>query len=215
MLYHQKRQNIDRLLERYKDSSMVSVHQVDLLDSDKIGQTMKSIVESAPVDIFVHAVTLPIKNQNVVDMQWKEYQSHIDIQTRSFFQIVRSLIPSMTVKKRGKIISILTSATVGRPPSNMSDYIVAKYSLLGLSKSMAAELGHLGITVNCISPSMTNTPLIEKFPIKLKEIAASQAPLGRLAEPSDISSLVMFLCSNNADYISGENFLVAGGQTMH
>jgi 3-oxoacyl-[acyl-carrier protein] reductase len=121
----------------------------------------------------------------------------------------------MKERKRGKIISILTSYTVGRPPNNISPYLVGKYSLLGLSKSLAVELGPYGITINCISPSMTNTPLIEKLPSKLKEITASQIPLGKLAEPKNVASVALFLCSDHADYISGENILVTGAQTMH
>lgn len=200
-----------------KKGSRLSVEafQVDLLDSEMLTITMEKIIKSSKVDVFIHAATMPIINHKVSDTRWEDYQMHIDIQAGSFLRIVQAILPSMTVNRRGKIISILTAATVGRPPSGMSDYVVGKYSLLGLSKSMAVELGHLGITVNCVSPSMTNTPLTEKFPHKLKEIASSQVPLGRLAEPSDIASVVLFLCSEHSNYISGENFLVTGGQTMH
>jgi len=216
LLYNQKRENINKFLETHRDSnSSIEIQQVDLLNNLKLEHTMNSVLESGQIDTFIHSVTLPIKNKSIIDIRWEDYLSHIEIQTRSFLQIVQSLIPSMKAKKRGKIISILTSYTVGRPPNSMSDYIVGKYSLLGLSKSLAIELGHLGITVNCISPSMTNTPLIEKLPSKLKEIVVSQIPLGRLAEPEDISSVALFLCSKYSDYVSGENFLVTGGQTMH
>ena len=121
----------------------------------------------------------------------------------------------MKENKHGKIVSILTSYAVGTPPNKLSPYITAKYSLLGLSKSLAVELGPWGITVNCISPSMTSTPLIENLPAKLKEITASQIPLKRLAEPADIASAAVFLSSEHSSFISGENILISGGQTMH
>ncbi len=214
LLYHKKRTGIDELLKKYKNSH-IDVRQVDLLDDIKIRDVIKSVLESGQIDTFIHSATLPIDNKSIIDIQWKDYQSHIEIQTRSFLQIVQSLIPSMKEKRRGKIIAILTSSVIGRPPSNMSDYIVGKYSLFGLTKSLAVELGHLGITVNCISPSMTNTSLIDKLPTQMKIMAAKQAPLGRLAEPSDVASVALFLCSKHSDYITGENFLVSGGQTMH
>ena len=121
----------------------------------------------------------------------------------------------MKEQKRGKIVSILTSYTVGSPPNRLSHYVTAKHSLLGLSKALAVELGPFGITFNSISPSMTNTPLIEHLPSKLKEITANQIPLKRLAEPHDIASVAVFLCSKNSDFINGENILVSGGHTMH
>ena len=98
----------------------------------------------------------------------------------------------------------------------MSSYIIGKYSLLGLSKCLAVELGKFGISVNSISPSMTNTSLIKKFPTKFREISASQVPLKqKLAEPDDIASTIFFLCSKYSDYISGENLIISGAQTMH
>jgi 3-oxoacyl-[acyl-carrier protein] reductase len=120
----------------------------------------------------------------------------------------------MKTKKYGKIVNILTAYTNGKPPTGISDYIVGKYSLLGLAKSLAVEVGKDGITVNCISPSMTETPLISHLPEKLKEFSASQVPIGRLAKPSDIASLALFLCSKQSDYISGENIMVSGGSIM-
>lgn len=215
LFYHKDRTKIDTLLENKINKKSVDVYQVDLLNSSEIQKTLESILESDGIDGFIHSVTLPMENKNVLEKQWSDYQSNIELQTKSFLQIIQSLIPSMKIKNHGKIISILTSYTVGRPPTNISDYLVAKYALLGLSKSLAVELGSSGISVNCISPSMTNTPLIEKIPNKLKELTAAQVPMGRLAEPIDVASVALFLCSDHSNYITGENLLVSGGNTMH
>ena len=122
----------------------------------------------------------------------------------------------MKSKKSGKIISILSSYVVGKPPNGVVDYVVGKYSLLGLTKCMAVELGSFGIRVNSVSPSMVNTPLTEPLPRMLKETIKSQIPIeNRLAEPSEVAEVVLFLCTEGANYITGENILVTGGQTMH
>ena len=143
-------------------------------------------------------------------------QKQFDLQMKSFFQISKSIVPQMKSNKFGKIISILTSYLIGKPPNLLADYIVAKYSLLGMTKCMATELGPFGIRVNSVSPSMVNTPLTESLPKKLKEITKSQVPLeSKLAEPVDIAKVVHFLCSESANYITGENILVTGGATMH
>ena len=122
----------------------------------------------------------------------------------------------MKSQKFGKIISILTSYVVGKPPNGITDYVVGKYALLGLAKCMATELGSSGIRVNSVSPSMVNTPLTDPLPNKLKEITKSQIPLeGRLAEPIEVAGTILFLCTDNSNYITGENILVTGGHTMH
>ena len=117
--------------------------------------------------------------------------------------------------RRGKIVNILTSATMGKPPSNMSDYLVGKYSLLGLSNALAVELAPFGINVNCISPSLIETNLTAKIPDKLNEILKINSPMNRLAVPADIASATLFLCSKYSDYISCENLLITGAETFH
>lgn len=216
LFYNQKRTAIDTLLKKHENlRSSIEINQVDLLNDQSIESAISSTLTSGQIDTFIHSVSLPLEIKSISEMRWNNFQSHIEIQTRSFLKIIQLLLPSMKANRRGKIISIITSAVIGSPPSKMSNYIVGKYSLLGLSKALAVELGPYGITVNCISPSMVNTPLTEKMPLKLKEIVASQVPLGRLADPSDVASVALFLCSKYSDYLSGENIVVSGGQVMH
>jgi 3-oxoacyl-[acyl-carrier protein] reductase len=214
LLYHKNRNNIDKLIENFPDHKL-EVFQLDLLDDTKLNNTMESILSSGHIDCLIHGVTFPISYKSILEKKWEHFQKNIELQTKSLFQLIDILVPVMKNQKHGKIINILSSSVIGTPPSGASDYVVGKYSLLGISKALAVELGKFNITVNCISPSMTNTSLIENLPSKLKEISISQTPLGRLGEPRDIASLTLFLCSDMSDFISGENFLVTGGQIMH
>jgi len=216
LLYNHNRNKIDNLVENYANiENNIKSWQVDLLDSKKLENTLELILETGPIDIFVHCATLPVEPKTILDLNWEDYQSHIEIQTKSYLQIVKKLIPYMKSKHNGKIISILTSYVIGKPPSSLSHYLVGKYSLLGLSKALAVELGQFGISVNCISPSMVDTELTKKLPSKLKELTANQTPMKRLVLPEEISSVVSSLCSNNFDFISGENILISGGSVMH
>ena len=216
LLYNNNHDNIDQLLKNYDNcKSNIDIFQVDLLNNSQLQSTVDSIISTSDIDGMVHCVTLPIVYENFLQKKWEDYQTNIELQTKSFLQLVHSLSPSMKKRRQGKIVNILSSVVVGKPVSGASDYIVGKYSLLGLSKALATELGPFNINVNCISPSLTNTPLIENFPSKLKEIIISQTPLGRLGEKDDVASLALFLCSNYSDYITGENILITGGQTMY
>lgn len=215
LFYHQRRNEIDKLIEKFPNlKSSIKIYKVDLLATENINQVLLEVLKEGPIDTFIHCVTIPIENKEILKMDWSEFLSHIDIQTKSFFQIIKSIVPPMKDSKRGRIISILSSYSVGRPPTKIGHYLVGKYSLFGLSKSLSVELGPFGITVNCISPTMTETSLTEKLPSKTKEIMANQIPLRRLARPEDISGMVLFLCSKDSDFITGENFLIAGGERM-
>lgn len=213
-LYHKNRSGIDNLIDQNKNlTSRVEFHSIDLLDENKLIMLLNEI-KSKQLDGFIHCVTLPTERKNLTELKWNDLQMHINLQTKSFFEILQHILPSMIEKRHGKIISILTSYVVGTPPKSILDYIVGKYSLLGLTKSLAVELGQYDININSISPFMTRTSLIENLPSKFKEITSNQVPLKRLCEPDDVASAALFLCSNMADYISGENLILSGGYTM-
>ena len=187
-----------------------------IIKDKELEDVVSNITRTKSVDIFIHAPTYPTSHRAIMNTEWSEFQKNIELQSKAFFQITKFLVPHMKKQKMGRIISILTSYVVNEPPSGLSDYVVAKYSLLGLSKCMAIELGKFGIRVNSISPSIVNTPLIDKLPSKFKEIVSSQIPLeNKFAEPSDVAGLALFLCTDYSNYISGENILLSGGYSMH
>jgi len=215
LCYSSNRQNIDKLIQTYpKYKSNIEIFKINLADFTLTTDIIDKILQKGHIDAFIHSVTNSIKHSSVLNFSWDEYQSNIDIQTRSFFEIIQKIVPLMKIKKKGRIINILTSYVVGTPPKQISPYLVGKYSLLGLSKSLAIELAEFGITVNCISPSMTQTQLIDDLPSKLKEISKIQNPSKRLANPSDIASAVLFYCSDTSDFVTGSNLLVTGGENM-
>ena len=214
--YHKNRNQIDRFLAENKEyGKNIQVYQADLTNDNELDTMLNSILNDQSIDIFIHLPTHPYVHKDLMKTTWQDIQNHINLQAKSFFNISKHSVPNMKLKKHGVIINILTSYVVGKPPSGVSDYLVGKYSLLGLTKSMAVELGKFGIRVNSISPSMVNTPLIDKLPSKLKEMTKSQIPLeSRLAEPMEIAGVVLFLCSEYASYINGDNILVTGGSSM-
>ena len=213
LLYHENAQQLDNFTT---SGQSLEIKKVNLANGKEIDETISSILEDHPIDIFIHSPAYPIQHKDIMNTTWNDLQKQFDLQTKSFLQISKLIIPQMKSQKFGKIIPILTSYVVGKPPNGIADYVVGKYSLLGLAKCMAGELGSFGIRVNSVSPSMVNTPLTDPLPSKLKEITKSQIPLeNRLAEPTEVADVVLFLCGDGANYITGENILVTGGHTMH
>jgi len=216
LFYNNNSDNIDELKRESNPLKQeIESFQVDLSDINKIKKTMNEVLKTKSIDIFIHSVSLPLKIKKIVDCDWKEFEEHINLQTRSFFEISKAIIPGMKTKKNGKIVNILTSSVIGSPPNMLSSYVTAKHSSLGLSKSLAVELGSYGINVNCVSPSLIDDSLTSFMPSKLKEIIISQTPMKRLAKPLDVTNTVLFLCSNLSDFITGENIVISGGQSTH
>jgi 3-oxoacyl-[acyl-carrier protein] reductase len=116
--------------------------------------------------------------------------------------------------KYGRIINITTQYIDETPPVELLAYVTAKTALSGFTKSLAVEYAPFGITVNMISPGMTDTELIADIPEKSRLMTAAKTPLRRLAKPNDIAGAVCYLASEGASFITGETIRINGGQAM-
>src|SRR5205823_4243865 len=108
--------------------------------------------------------------------------------------------------RREAMVFVLSSVTLGVPPAEKSPYTSAKYGLLGLARTLAAELSSRQIRVNCVSPGFVETSLTAHVDPRVKEMIARSVPLKRLASPEDVSAAVAYLLSPEAAYVTGVNF---------
>ncbi|WP_269622685.1 SDR family NAD(P)-dependent oxidoreductase [Prochlorococcus marinus] len=144
-------------------------------------------------------------------IKWEnEFIDNLNIQLGSSIKILQTILPKMVKLKSGKILFILSSVTHNKPPKGMSDYIISKYAVLGLMKSLAAEYAGFGLSINSISPSMLDTDFLENIPTMVKEMEASNHPKGRIGDPSDILPAMEFLLSEKSNFITGQNILING-----
>lgn len=109
------------------------------------------------------------------------------------------------------LVNILTVCTCGMPPPKLSEYVTLKYALLGLTRSMAADLAPFHIRVNAISPGLARTNFVADLPNRLIEMEGEETPMGKLVSPEDVAHAVAFLLSPAAGYITGLNIPVTGG----
>jgi 3-oxoacyl-[acyl-carrier protein] reductase len=145
------------------------------------------------------------------DLSWDDFKIQIDVQLFTAVRILNHFLPKMVINKRGKIIFMLSSNTIGVPPSAMAHYVTAKYSLLGLMKSLATEYAGKKICINAVSPSMIETDFLSHIPEMIVKSTAAQHPLKRNGLPSDVAPLVKFLLSDKAGFINGVNIPITGG----
>lgn len=173
----------------------------------------QSMREAYRIDCFVNCASTPIPPINVADLTWDDFQKQMDLNIKINLSFIKKLLPQMTERKYGKIITV-GSLFSDKPNPNLVHYATAKAALEGFTRAMAFELAPKGIRVNMVSPSMIATDLTADIPEKMKLLSAMQTPLRRLALPEDVAGAVSFLASEKSDYLSGEVIRINGGQIM-
>jgi len=148
------------------------------------------------------------------DMPWQAYQTQFDGAVLAAYNLCQAVLPHFKQRGQGSIVN-LTSDLVDRPSVAYHDYTTAKAALVGFSRNLAAELGPLGIRVNCVAPGLVSpTDSSRATKEAVKELLIAQTPLGRLATPEDVAGPVLFLASDWSRFMTGQVLTVDGGLVM-
>jgi 2-hydroxycyclohexanecarboxyl-CoA dehydrogenase len=141
------------------------------------------------------------------------WQKLIALNLMGPMQLTKALLPAMMERGSGRIVNIASDA--GRVGSlGETVYSAAKGGLIAFTKSLAREVARRGITVNCVCPGPTDTPLMAAVPDKVKEALTKAIPFRRLGQPAEVGQAVLFFGSDEASYITGQVISVSGGLTM-
>ena len=185
--------------------------QHDVTDESGWQQVVaKTEAHFGPIDVLVNnagiSPVLSIERASLAD-----YMKVVKINQVSVFLGMKAVIPSMKKTKAGSIINIssmngLVGGAIG--------YTDTKFAVRGMTKAAAKELGHYGICVNSVHPGVINTPMVQKSAAldQIKTMVAN-VPLKRMADPKEVSRLVLFLASDDASYSTGAEFIIDGGVT--
>lgn len=142
-----------------------------------------------------------------VMMAENEWNAVIDTTIKGFYNVTKPVLKAMIKKKKGAVVSISSvAALVGN--RGQSNYAAAKAGLIGASRSVASEVARLGIRVNVVAPGLIETEFIKDAPVQ--EIK-KMIPMARIGRPEEIATVVRFLCSDDASYITGQVISVNGG----
>ena len=148
------------------------------------------------------------------------WQKIISINLVGPMNLLHCVLPGMVERGGGKVVTIASDAArVGS--SGEAPYSACKGGVVALTKTLARELASKGIRLNVVCPGLTETAMLESFmqgagnPDKLREAYRRAVPIGRLGKPEDIAGAVLFLASDDADFITGQTISVSGGLTMH
>ena len=147
---------------------------------------------------------------DIADETWSRV---IGVNLTGAFHCARAAVRAMKAKgTKGTVINVSSTAALsGDGPAH---YCASKAALMGLTRSMAKELAPLGIRVNTIVPGPTNTPMMQGIPQEWADAIVKGVPMGRMAEPEDIASVALFLASDDAGFVTGQNIAVNGGSAF-
>ena len=205
---------IEKLEELKKNFDKIKILKFDISQNEKIEEFIENATKQlgGSLDCIVNNAGITQDNL-AIRMSLDEWQKVIDINLTSTFLMSKTSIKKMLKNKSGKIVNI--TSVVGHTGNlGQANYTASKAGIIAMSKSLSIEYAKKNININCISPGFIKTAMTEKIDDKFKEIIVSKIPSGRLGEPEDIANAVLFLASNQSDYINGETLHVNGGMYM-
>ena len=184
--------------------------KADVSNADDVAN-MFSEVKSllGPVDVLVNNAGIT-KDGLLLRMTEEDFEKVVDINLKGAFLCTKAAIKDMLKAKKGSIINI-TSIVGVTGNAGQANYSASKAGLIGFTKSVAKEYGSKGITVNAVAPGFIQTAMTDSLPEEVKSAYLKQIPLGRFGSPEDVASVVEFLASEKAAYVTGQVIEVTGG----
>ena len=205
---------IDKLEKLKSNLKNIKILKFDITDNDKIEKFIDDATNELGGSLNCLVNNAGITRDNLaIRMSLDEWNNVINLNLTSTFLCSKFGIKKMLKNKSGKIINI--TSVVGHTGNlGQSNYTASKAAIVAMSKSLAIEYAKKNININCISPGFIETAMTDKIDEKFKEIIISKIPSARLGQPEDIANAVLFLASNQSDYINGETLHVNGGMYM-
>ena len=205
---------IEKLEELAKKFNGVKTLKFDISQHEKIEEFINEATEKlgGSLDGIINNAGIT-KDNLTIRMSLEEWTKVIDINLTSTFLMCKYSIKKMLKNKSGKIVNI--TSVVGHTGNvGQANYTASKAGIVAMSKSLAIEYAKKNININCISPGFISTAMTDQIDEKYKEAIIAKIPSNKLGKPEDIANAVIFLSSDQSDYINGETIHVNGGMYL-
>ena len=186
--------------------------RVDITDAGSIEAFRQAAARIAPVDI-VASVAGWGRTEPFVENKPEFWKKLIDLNFLGTVMVSRAFLDGMIERRSGRIVTVASDA--GRVGSlGEAVYSGTKGGVIAFTKALAREMARYDVTVNCVCPGPTDTPLMAAVPDKIKEAFARVTPMRRLARPAEIADAILFFAGPQSDFVTGQVLSVSGGLTM-
>jgi 3-oxoacyl-[acyl-carrier protein] reductase len=185
---------------------------LDVTDADAIVRVVAEVVEHlGPIDILVNDAGVSIPVAIGADEFEQAWATTIAVNLTAQARSIRACLPHLARDRAGRVINIASTEGLGATPF-ISPYTVSKHGVVGLTRSLACELGPMGVTVNCVCPGPINTGMTAVIPDEAKErFARRRVPLRRYGDPEEVAHMVLNLALPASSFVNGAVITVDGG----
>ncbi len=187
--------------------------QMDVADGEQVKNGFKqTLAHFGKLDILVNNAAVT-RDGLALRMKRDDWDAVIQTNLTGAHLCMQQALAAMVKQRYGRIINITSVvAQTGNP--GQANYVAAKAGLIGLTRTVAAEIASRNITVNAIAPGFIDTPMTASLSEEVKKALMERIPLGRMGEPGDVAAAILFLASEEAGYITGQTLNVNGGMYM-
>lgn len=206
---------VDVARELVEKGFLAQAFTVDVSDKNSV-LTMASQVKEAfgSVEILINNAGIVGPSKPLVEIEESEWDQTLNVNLKGAFLCSQAVIPGMVEAGWGRIVNI--SSVAGRECNpNAAPYGVSKIGLIGLTMSLGRELAKTGVTVTCVTPTVTRTEFVESVDKNIMDPLLEKIPLGRMAEPSEVAALVRFLVSEETAYMTAQVYDISGGRASY
>jgi 3-oxoacyl-[acyl-carrier protein] reductase len=188
--------------------------RLDVTDHDAIGRVVDEIVQTlGPIDVLVNCAGVSVPAPIDADGYREAWDTTLAVNLVGYMQMIRTCLPYLARERAGRIVNIASTEGLGATPF-LSPYTVSKHGVVGLTRSLACELGAQGVTVNCICPGPIHTGMTALIADDDKQkFARRRVPLRRYGDPEEVAHVVLSVALPASSYLNGAIIPVDGGLT--
>ena len=187
-------------------------HRCDIADETEVHRLFEHLLEIyGHIDVVVNNAGI-IRDHIIWKMTPEEFDAVIRVNLRGTWLMCREAAIAMKEKKSGAIINITSRAWLGNP--GQTNYAASKAGIVGLTRSLALELGPHNVRVNAVAPGLIDTPLARKLPADVQQKLIDAQPTRAMGKPQDVAEAVAFLASDHCQFMTGQVLYVDGGKSI-
>ncbi len=191
------------------------VIEVDVSKLDQVQRMAQQTLETFnQIDILVNNAGIAGKTATLPDLDESDWDAVLDVNLKGVFLCCKAVIDHMIERQYGKIVSVASIAGKEGNPT-LIPYSASKAGVICLTKALAKEVTEYNINVNCVSPAVIATPILEQVSQSTIDYMVSKIPLGRVGKPEEVAAVVHFIASDDASFVTGQCYDVIGGRATY